>query len=103
VCSKIYLLPLGDVTGAPDTAVLCDLLSRWFWLEAVPMPPLPDKVLAAIERDEDGCSPPHRRPPSRCTPRGAALAPPRPAPPRPALPPPPRPPSAAAARQAAAA
>jgi len=53
-CNKIYLLPLGDVTGAPSAATLRDLLSRWFCLEAVAMKPLRAKALASLERDERG-------------------------------------------------
>ena len=55
VCRKIYLLPLGDVSGAPAPAVLTELLRLWFCLEVELMKPLPAKALAAIERDEDGC------------------------------------------------
>ena len=55
VCRKIYLLPLGDVSGAPAPAVLTELLRLWFCLEVELMKLLPAKALAAIERDEDGC------------------------------------------------
>jgi hypothetical protein len=51
---RIYLLPLGNVTGAPDQAVLRRLLTVWFGLETVMMPTLPAKALATLERDEAG-------------------------------------------------
>ena len=52
---KIYLMPLGDVAGAPPPRVFADLLQRWFLLDAEVMKPPKAEALAALERDEEGC------------------------------------------------
>jgi len=54
ITRKLYLLPLGDVSGGPDPSVLCDLLHRWFSLEVCVMPALPESKIKALERDENG-------------------------------------------------
>lgn len=53
--SKIYLVPLGDVSGAPPARVFADLLSRWCLLEVCTLPPPSGAALRALERDEGGC------------------------------------------------
>jgi len=52
---KIYLLPLGDVSGAPSTSVLQELIRLWFLLEVEVLPPPKKKWLATIERNAQGC------------------------------------------------
>lgn len=53
--SKIYLCPLGDVSGAPPANLFAELLRRWFLLEVVVMKPPSAAQLDALERDERGC------------------------------------------------
>jgi len=50
VCNKIYLLPIGNMSGAPDASLLCKLLECWFLLEVVLMESLPAKALQSLER-----------------------------------------------------
>jgi len=54
-CKRIYLQPLGDVSGAPDAKVLRDLMQRWFLLECVVLPAPKKAELAGITRNPDGC------------------------------------------------
>ncbi len=51
----IYLLPLGDVTRAPPVELLCELLRRWFMLDAAPMKSPPKREIDKLERCADGC------------------------------------------------
>lgn len=54
---KIYLLPLGNVAGAPDPRVFCELLRRWFLLEVelLPKKTVSQDDLARLQRDKGGC------------------------------------------------
>lgn len=53
--SKIYLMPLGDVSRAPPASVFADLLKRWFGLDVSVMKPPSKAQLASLERDPSGC------------------------------------------------
>ena len=53
--SKIYLVPLGNVSNAPPAKVFAELLRRWFMLEVCIMKPPSRTALDALERDERGC------------------------------------------------
>ena len=52
--SKIYLVPLGDVSSAPSGKVLAELLGLWFGLEVNVMKSLPRVKIEGLERDNRG-------------------------------------------------